>query len=299
MTQSLDILSILAAIGSVICFSVLASLLTGLTKRKHLNSSHIVMYSLPFSVSLLLVCIFIEGKQESLNNLFSPVYLKVIWMGILSPFLYFTLVQNSFKMVKDTYEAYTINSLWPIIASVLSVVLIPEKILPRQWIGLVIVVIGVLLIFAKKINWNKGHIFALLAAFTFAIYTTLIVKLDFKTLANDLGWTTIVFGFQIISLIAALLYFLYRQESWLCPSKKDWILLSLVGFFSFGIAYPLYFYATNKLGIITSALTQTFVPIFSLGLLAILFKQKIPTNYWWGVGFIVCGNLLNISTKFH
>jgi drug/metabolite transporter (DMT)-like permease len=324
--------SVLAMCLSLIFFGSLAVLVRGLTLRQNLQAPHIVLYSLPFSLAALLLGIFLEGKKpSSIAGLFARPHLPMLFiMGVLSPFSYFLFFSYAFEALgKRSYEAYSINALWPIVAIFLSSASPSLRRLPRffqskhpsgwtgvdtseqtprrssfsRYLALGLGLIGALWIitegdptkFGSLSYWNYGDWLALGAACIFGLYTALLGIPPIQSLAENLGWTTTVFGFQLVSFICALGYFLISRESWVVPDRTElWLVIS-AGALSFGFAYPLFFFARSRVELVTFAVFQNFLPLLALCLLAKFFpKETAPSAYWVGAAIVVVANLLNV-----
>lgn len=295
----------LAMFVSLMCFGLLASIVRGLTIRRNLQAPHIVLYSLPFSLAALLLGIVLEDRQHSIAGLFTGSRLPVLTIGILSPFSYFLFFSGAFEALgKRSYEAYSINALWPILAVIFSIIVTGEKVEIARWLVLGLGFIGALWIITEgeparlaslHSNWTQGDLLALFAACTFGLYTALLGTQTIKSSADNLGWTTAVLGFQLVSFVCALGYFLISRQPWVIPDRAELGLVMGAGALSFGLAYPLFFFARSRLDLVTFAVFQNFLPFLALLLLALFFpRERAPGAYWVGVAIVAAANLLNV-----
>ncbi|HGZ71328.1 MAG TPA: EamA family transporter, partial [Nitratifractor sp.] len=114
-------------------------------------------------------------------------------------------------------NALIINSTVPILILLLSFVILKQKITPHQTIGILLSTFGVVFLILKAdinnlflLEFNKGDLLILTAAFTWALYSVL-VKLKPKDL-NDIEYFATIVTIGLLLLLPFYLYQGYKIE---------------------------------------------------------------------------------------
>ena len=138
-----------------------------------------------------------EGKRglPKTKNL-KTQYLR----GLLLFLSYTTFMMGLAALPLADIEAIRFSA--PLMITVLSVLMLGEKVGPRRWIALGIGFLGVLLIVQPgSANFNLGSIFVLLSVLTYALMVILTRKLQ----TNDSSATMAYFSSQVYLALAVLL----------------------------------------------------------------------------------------------
>lgn len=302
-----------ALLGEVVCFALLATLVTGLT-RQRFSAVVIVAFAMFFSVCSLASVTWWQGNLHKLakvfassSALFSHVPL-VVCMGFLSPFLYFTLFSGSLAAVGKGYEykAYSINALWPII------LLLGSQVLEWRFLSVHLLAVslgfaGAAVLFAggdlSKLGMTSFHIsnadaLALGGAATFAYYNLLLRTSAVKRLENEVGTVPMILTFQLVSLtcasIAVVISFATTPKAWVSPNLIAVLLVAAVDILPFGVAYVFLYHARSKLPIGIFSVAQYCVPVLALLLYPLVYGEPIGRGYWGGVACVVAAGVLTV-----
>jgi drug/metabolite transporter (DMT)-like permease len=137
-------------------------------------------------------------------------------------------------------EVAAIRNSAPLLITLLSVVLLSEKVGPRRWLALIVGFVGVLLIVRPgAVSFNLGSLFMLLSAFFYALVTMLTRQLH----TTDSSATMAYYGSLVYLVVALILVpltivtseinahpslaFLFRD--WAMPTFWDWLIMSGLG----------------------------------------------------------------------
>lgn len=177
-----------------------------------------------------------EGKRglPKTKNL-KTQYLR----GLLLFLSYTTFMMGLAALPLADIEAIRFSA--PLMITVLSVLMLGEKVGPRRWIALGIGFLGVLLIVQPgSANFNLGSIFVLLSVLTYALMVILTRKLQ----TNDSSATMAYFSSQVYLALAVLLApvpllvgnianphpsVAFVLRPWTMPSLLDALILSGLG----------------------------------------------------------------------
>jgi len=188
-----------------------------------------------------------------------------------------------FSALRHTQVANTafINALSPIITGLMSAVFLKERLAFRNYLGVVVAVVGVIALLVKgqiqnvlKFRFSSGDGLMLLAVLCWATYALLIRKLSVKYSGFCLFFYATLFG--VIVLLG-----LGFTENWIrqirsISTASLWSVIYM-GAAASGIGYLLYTLSIAKIGPTrTASFVYSLVPIF-VATLALIFFGEPPT----------------------
>lgn len=161
------------------------------------------------------------------------------WRGLLLFLSYTTFMMGLAALPLADIEAIRFSG--PLMITLLSVLMLGEKVGPRRWVALVIGFLGVLLIVRPgSASFNFGSVFILLSVLTYALMVILTRKLQ----TNDSSATMAYFSSQVYLVLAILLAPLplivgevsaphpsiaFVLRPWSMPSLLDFLIMSGLG----------------------------------------------------------------------
>ena len=161
--------------------------------------------------SILITALFFK------KNLIFPKLIKI--QILRSSFLFLSTIFFFYAIsVISMAEAITLSFISPIIATILSFVILKEKVGPRRWIAVLAGFVGVLFVIRPGFNEiNLASIAAVGAGICYAFYLISTRKLS----ATDNPLMTLIFtGFTGCIVISLIVPFF-----WTSPSLSQWVLL--------------------------------------------------------------------------
>lgn len=166
--------AVLFALSAVLLWSTVATAFK--LALRFLTPIELLLYSGSFSTLLLGAILLKQGKFMQAFHCSSREYLLSIFLGILSPFLYYLVLFKAYALL-PAQQAQPLNYTWAITLSLLAVPLLKQKIHWPQWLALVISYCGVVVIS------TEGHPFSLRFTDPFGVALAL-----FSTIIWALYW---------------------------------------------------------------------------------------------------------------
>ena len=178
----------------------------------------------------------------------------------------------------------------PLMITLLSVLLLGEKVGPRRWLALFIGFIGVLLIVNPgSATFNIGSIFILLSVFFYALSVMITRKLQTTdssaTMAYYSSLVYLVVSFILVPLALAVgetpdahpsIAFLFR--AWTMPTPLDWLIMAGLGLVWAGGIY----FMTRAYSVAEASLVAPFEYV------------TLPINMMWG--FVIWHEIPTLMT---
>ena len=184
----------------------------------------------------------------------------------------------------------------PIIAIVLAKIFLKEKIGPLKIAGMALCISGVIFLLSRgsirnllSLHFTKGDGWILLAAFSFAVYNTLVRK-------KPSGISTVNYLFIIFSFGTSLLFPFYLWElGRTSPVQWNSDLLFIILYLGLGasvISFLCWNVAIGKLGAGRTALFGNLIPVFSSGEAALLLGEQFTWVHLLSMLLVFAGILL-------
>lgn len=183
-------------------------------------------------------------------------------------------------------------SLQPILTSTLANRLLGEKVVPRQWLGLALGIVGVYLVVHGRTEGDAPPV--AWAAATFGLIGMTVGTLYQKRFGGGIEWRT---GFLIQYASAAALFFLaaYATETMAVQWTTDFVIaiIWLVFVLSLGAIWLLYFLIRRQAATRVISLFYLTPPITAL-MAWLLFNEQLAPLAIAGMGVCVAGVALVI-----
>lgn len=225
------------------------------------------------AITLILPSVFLFIRSRYLGYSFKEIVRQPIVAYLLTTYGIGGYIIFWFLGFKNApaFEANTLNYLWPILLVAFSFFVSKEKLSPLKIIGLLLGFIGTALLFSQKSNVNLsgdffwGYVFALIAAFVWATYSTATRYVPFPNRSMMI--------FLFIPGLLCLLLHLAVEERYF-PSYAELFFLFLLGITRVSFVFWDYAMKHGEITFISSL--SYFIPIISTGLL--LLFGFVPRN---------------------
>lgn len=204
--------------------------------------------------------------------------------GSLGLIFFFYTLQNI-----PLASAVTLQYLSPIFTALLGIVLVKQKLKPKQYLYFAIAFAGVLVIegFDPRISPTFMMIGVASAFFSGLAYNII------RKLSNTEHPLVIVFYFPLLTLPIATVYCLFN---WVQPSGWDWLILLGVGIFTQAAQYYMTMaYQNAQLSKIASL--NYIGIVYALGFGFIFFNETFNLLTYFGMAMVLAGVILNIRSK--
>jgi drug/metabolite transporter (DMT)-like permease len=200
----------------------------------------------------------------------------------LSVFLTFLLFVTATKMTTAA-NAILLQYTAPIYVALISWPLLGERVRPRDWITLALVVLGMIFFFIEKVSSQHmlGNIIALASGVSFA-GTAVFLRLQ----KGQSTLESLLLGHMLMALVG--IPFLLVSHS---PTSHEMTLLLLLGIVQLGIPYILYGIAIRQVNALEATLILVIEPILNPVWVALFFGEQ-PSFFAAIGGTIVIGSIL-------
>ncbi len=272
---------------SVLIWSTVASAFK--ISLKYLDFLYLLLVSSLTALIILFFILILQKKTKFFKNLKTNDYIRALILGFLNPFLYYTVLFKAYSLLK-AQEAQPLNYTWAIVLSILSVIILKQKIKIGHFIGLIIGFIGVFIIATegkiKELNFKNpfGVFLALSSSIIWAIYWIYNLK-DKKDEVLKL-FLNFLFGFPFILIT----YLIFSTKIY---SLKGILGSIYVGLFEMGITF-IFWLKAIKYAERTSDISILiyFSPFLSLLFIRTFVGEKILISTIIGLLFIIGGVLI-------
>lgn len=221
----------------------------------------------------------------------------VLALGILGVSGFNTLVYSGLQTTTAT-NGVLMQSVNPIFIIILSSLLLGEFATKRQWLGIVISLLGVLAILIQgqlanlwKLDFHAGDLIILLAVLDWGLYTVLLRKLP-----NELKGLPIL-GYTIaIGVLGILPLYLYEIMMTSRSMPVNWISISsvlYVAIFPSVLSYLFWNHGTQRIGANRAGQFAHVVPISGIIIAVLLLGEELHLYHLVGVALVAAGIVLS------
>ncbi len=272
---------------SVVAFAVMATLV----KIMAYVSPYVTVF-VRFSVGIGILGILALLKKIKLNFVCSPLLLLRGISGAISVTLfYFAIVKIG--MGKGSVYSYS----YPVFASLLSALVLKEKISGTKWLLILSAFTGIVLVAfnvssSGGFDFNIGDVLAICSAFTNAISILLVKKL------HDTDDSYAIFFAQ--SIIGFWIFIIPANTPELTGNVSASYILILIGIFS-AMAQLLNTEGYRHVSIATGSPFHMLIPVVNVIIGVVLFQEKLSTMEIVGAGIVVlsCLGIMRLNVRKH
>lgn len=255
---------------------------------RFLNIFQLLLYSSATSVIVLLLILQIQKKLKLLRDYSKKDYLNSALLGFLNPFIYYVVLFQAYSLL-PAQEAQTLNQTWAITITLLSKILLKQKIRYKNIFSILVSFIGVLIIsthgniFELSFSNLTGVILALSSGVIWSLFWIYNIKDERDDVAKL--FLNFLFGFIYI-LISTLLF------SNFFPNTEGLFAAIYVGLFEMGITFVIWLKALKLSRTIAQISNFIYlVPFLSLIVLYLIIGEPILASTIIGLIFILAGIL--------
>jgi drug/metabolite transporter (DMT)-like permease len=243
-----------------------------------------------FSTIVLLLVVVATGRLPKLMRMKRGRKIRTMLPGALNPFIYYLLLFYTYDILK-AQEAQALNYTWPIILTVLSILVLGQKIKGMSIAAILISFVGVLVITTKGGFFTSGTVaplgifLGLANAAVWSSYWVMNLRDDEDGILKL--FLNFLFGTILVSLFV-LIFFGLEIEG-----MRGILGAAYIGVFEMGLTFVIWFWAL-KLSKDTSKISNLIYlsPFISLFLIALLVGERILITTVIGLVLISLGILL-------
>lgn len=257
---------------------------------------------LRYAIALLFLTVLAVIKNQNPFKVDKKDLFKLILLGVsgIVGYHYFFFTSIKFTSVTNTG---IINATSPILTAILAMIFLREKLSTKNYIGLVISFVGVLILLSKGdfynligLNFQYGDLLMYCAVFSWVIYSLII-----KTLAQK--YSSLVLTFYATFTGVILLFFLALTEDMFYQisniSFNSVLSIFYMGVLASGLGYLLYNLGIKNIGPTkTASIVYSSVPILVAILSYLFFKESFTITLIISIVLIIGGlNLILIKKE--
>ncbi|MGB0893705.1 MAG: DMT family transporter [Parashewanella sp.] len=249
--------------------------------------------SLSSFVTLLLVSI-IKGTVTEVLNYSKKQLMQVIILGFLGTYLYYFLIFHSYAHGKSM-EVMIVQYTWPIMVSVLSIVIFKEGFCWRKILATAMGLLAVILVITKgrfhavSISHPNVLITVALGALCFAICNVFMKYIKVEGSSMFMSF----FAVATLSSFTVMMW----QSSFKFPSGREWLIVLFTGVIVNGLSDLLWLWGLRKVDASFLAPFIFITPVVSTAYLMLFFHEPFHPAYAEGLLLIVISGLLSTKTK--
>ena len=273
-------------------YGVLSILLWGSLALLSILTTNIPAFQLTamaFFIASFIGIILLKKQNIKLKELFR-IPLKVWFIGVFGlfgyHFFYFLAIKNA-----PVVEANLLNYLWPLLIVLFSSFLPNEKLRWFHILGALFGLIGAFLLVSKdgsfsfEIQYIWGYIFALIAAFTWSLYS--VISRTFAYVP-----TYAVTGFCIVTAVLSTICHLIFEIT-VIPNQSELFGALMLGLGPVGGAFYLWDYGVKNADIKLLGSISYFTPLLSTFILVSLGYANFTLSITLACIFIILGSFIS------
>ncbi len=260
----------------------------------HLDVFQMLFFSCLVSVIVLFFIVILQGKAGQINTLSKSQHIRSVMAGLLNPFLYYLILFTAYDLL-PAQIAQPINYTWAITLTILSILILKQKITARDIIAGLVCYSGVLVISLQghltgiESDQVLGVALALCSTVVWASYWIYNIRDDrdpvvglFLNFLYALPWI----------LSACLLFSNFSIQSIEGIGGSIYI-----GCFEMGLAFVTWSYALKLTDNTSKVSNLIFIsPFLSLWFVHIFVGEDIYMTTWIGLVLILAGLTLQRVT---
>ncbi|HPY40882.1 MAG TPA: DMT family transporter [Thiolinea sp.] len=249
-----------------------------------------------WAVAGLILLPFVWRPMRQQWPAFKQNFPLVLALGILGVSGFNTLVYLGLQTTTAT-NGVLMQSVNPIFIIILSSLLLSEFASQRQWLGILISLLGVLVILIQgqlsnlvKLDFHAGDLIILLAVLDWALYTVLLRKLP-----NELKGLPILGYTVAIGILGIFPFYLYEMLMTSRSMPFNWISVSsvlYVAIFPSVLSYLFWNHGTQRIGANRAGQFAHVVPISGILIAVLLLGEQLHLYHLIGIALVAVGIVL-------
>lgn len=255
-----------------------------------------------WTIALLILLPFIIKPMLAQRHSFAQHRGLVVILALLGVTGFNSLVYLGLQTTTAT-NGVLMQSINPIFIIILSGLLLGEHATLRQWLGVMISLVGVIVILIrgdlntfKTLDFQQGDLIILLAVADWALYTVLLRKLpnELKGLPI-LGYTVCIGWLALLPLYAYENLVLQRHMPF---NSTSVISVTYVALFASVLAYLFWNHGAAKIGASRTGQFAHVVPVSGILIATLILGEKLHTFHFIGILLVASGIILaNLQRK--
>ncbi len=250
-----------------------------------------IFLRLVISTIFLFLYIYVSGLVEKIDKKDFGLFAV---SALLNPFLYFLGENFGLSLVPASLSSIIVATI-PLFAPFAAYYFFKERLQPVNLAGLILSFTGLLIIIVNKdfeITANPwGILFLFGAVFSAVFYSIVLKKLTFKYKPlTIITWQNLIGSVYFLPLF---LVFEWKRFSAIIPDVDTISSLLMLGIFASSVAYVLFAYIVNRLGVIKSSLYTNIIPVFTSLFAFFILGETFTNQKIIGMAVVIAGVFLS------
>jgi drug/metabolite transporter (DMT)-like permease len=232
----------------------------------------------------------------------TPALRRNIWpiiaMGVVGVFGFNVALFFGLRLTSSV-NAALIMAFYPAITTILSALISGEQVRPRQLLGLIISLSGVVVIVTHgslhnllTLSFSSGDLLMLIGCACFALYSVIPRRFIHNVPSLLLTTSTIVVGALMLSATAII----FSNDMFVIPSFSVSLTVLAMALFGSVLAYLWWNQGIAKLGATRAAIFINLVPVFT-SLIGVALGQSLSIAQLVGAVLVIAGVLITMSNS--
>ena len=257
---------------------------------RHLFPAEVLMYAAGVSTVVLFLIVIAQRKFNKLASLSKQEWLTSIGFGLINPFAYYLVLFKAYDLL-PAQQAQIINYTWAITLSLLSIPLLGQKVLGKQWLAILVSYIGVLVIA------TQGNILALHfenpSGVGLALFSTVLWALYWILNTRDKRDPVIGLFLNFLCALPCIVLYVFFTIGFR-PLALDGLLGAIyIGVFEMGVAFVLWLKAMKFTDNTARIANLIFIsPFASLVFIHFLVGEEIYLSTLTGLVLVMGGLII-------
>ncbi|MEA1913534.1 MAG: DMT family transporter [candidate division WOR-3 bacterium] len=257
---------------------------------RYLDYLHLLFYASIVSIIALFIILSAQKKFNLLKSYSKKDYLLSALLGFLNPFLYYIVLFKAYSIL-PAQEALSLNYLWPIMLTILSIPLLKQRIRAMSIVAILISFIGVIVIatHGNILAFKFTKPFGVFLALSSTVIWSLFWIYNLKDKRDEIAKLLLNFSFGFIFILLSILIF----RGFTLSPIPGLLGATYAGLFEMGITFVLWLKALSLSK--TTAKVSNLIylsPFFSLVIIHFVVGEEILLSTVIGLILIIAGILI-------
>ena len=202
-----------------------------------LTPAEVLLYASVVSTMVLFCIVIAQKKLTKIKMLSKQQWLTSVGFGFLNPFAYYLVLFKAYDLL-PAQQAQIINYTWAITLSLLSIPLLGQRVVGKQWLAIGVSYIGVLVIATRgellTLHFEKPLGVGL------ALFSTVLWSLYWILNTRDKRDPVIGLFLNFICALPFIVLYVFFTEGFRPVAFEGLLGALYIGFFEMGVAFVLW-----------------------------------------------------------
>jgi drug/metabolite transporter (DMT)-like permease len=247
-----------------------------------------------FVIASFIIGAIFKAKEKDTRLAKEDRFLMVM-AGFLGITVYFYFENNGVKLISASNASMIIAAI-PIFTLIFECVVFKTKLTLRQGVSVIISFLGVYLIVGTNHGSYEGESWLGYLMMFGAVFCWVAYSLITKPLGKKYSQLAIVYYQTIIGTLLFIPFVMFEKTDWSLLNGKVTLNVLFLGIFCSALAYYLYVYAMDIIGVSATSLFLNLIPIVTVVASFFILKETVGYLQILG-GMLVVGSVYLVNYK--